>query len=262
MIRARWGQARIVACDGCRKSKTAQDSKTGSSRSPRPKIRNNWTCPRLARPHHSRYYGACLRRAIIKTRKHERISRHLAACLRGAMIRAWAAAKGSSSYPDKPGSDGMFVKRMLVMIRARWGQARIVACDGCRKSRTAEDSQKLDSIRDKPSSHSKTGPSPFSPEPHHSRYYGACLRGAIIKTRKHERISRHLAACLRGAMIRAWAAAKGSSSYPDKPGSDGMFVKRMLVMIRARWGQARIVACDGCRKSRTAQDSRKLDLSQ
>ena len=65
---------------------------------------------RQTKKSHSRYYGACLRRAIIKTRKHERISRLLAACLRGAMIRAWAAAKGSSSYPDKPGSDGMFVK--------------------------------------------------------------------------------------------------------------------------------------------------------
>jgi len=46
------------------------------------------------------------------------------------MISDAVAAKESSSYPDQPGSDGLFVKRILVLIMARWGQTLIVAQGG------------------------------------------------------------------------------------------------------------------------------------
>ena len=46
------------------------------------------------------------------------------------MISDGVAAKESSSYPHQPGSDGLFAKRILVMITAQWGQALIVAHRG------------------------------------------------------------------------------------------------------------------------------------
>ena len=109
-----------------------------------------------------------------------------------------------------------------------------------RTSRAVMDVRESDSGDD----HGSMGTSPHRDLSHHSRYNGACLRWAIIKTRTRTRISRHLAACLRGAMINDSARLTGSSSYPDKPGSDGIFATRMLVMIMARWGQAHIVAGD------------------